>query len=390
MKIALAIPSDYYQDEEDCHIPSGIAVYTRGLADALSDAAHDVHILCHQRKASAVVEQSYNHGWTTVHAFSIPTNAPRLMFSEMIHDWLLANPMDVVEAHQWKHPLLVEQMVGGTATVVRHASGFMDSVAGGVPDVASYEGAFQDYEATRKVKWSTHLMENEVVRRADVVLCAGQQSLGGASGLTERARLLPLGIPETTFVDVYPSVKVLVSVSRFSDPRKGGEIVPHILRSIPSQYEVVVVGEINRYEPLVAEMESVRDIELHNEPVSDVQLIDLYRGALAVIVPTKSESFGYNLLEPLAQGRPVICFDQADPSKRQWPLCNLGPWGSPQAIAQIPEVLKFLASQDLLELKNKSRSFAQQFWWPKLIPEYETAYTQAIAHALISGRTRGW
>lgn len=388
MKIALAIHSDYYLLDELRRIPSGIAVYTRGLASALAQHGHEVHILCIEDSKEIGIT-SYEYEYSQVHAFRIPWYAARLTFAEMIHDWLLANPMDVVEAHQMNHPLLVEQLVGGTATVVRCASGFMDSVRGGRPQLASYEGTMLDYPDPRKVKWSTHLMENMTLANSDVVLCAGQQSLDTAQALTNRARMLPLGIEANLVRKEEPKEMILISVSRFDDPRKGGEIVPSIFNQIPEKYGVVVVGEGKASNPAVVELRKL-GAQVLTETISEDELDTFYYNAKAVIVPTKSESFGYNLLEPLAHGRPVICFDQADPSKRQWPLFNLGQWGSPEALSKISEVLAQIEAIGHEGLAAKMIDFASNFTWDKLIPAYEEAYTQAIAHSLLSGRTRGW
>ncbi len=389
MKIALAIDSDYYREEDGCKIPSGIVVYTRGLASALTTHGHEVHILCTEDSQEVGVT-NYEYEESKVHAFRIPWSAARLTFAEIIHDWLLANPMDVVEAHQMNYPLLIEQMVGGTATVARCASGFMDSLRGGRPSLESYAGALLDYEPVRKIKWSTHLMENMMLAQADVVLCAGQQPFDTARALTDRARVIPLGIEEVDECPLSAREIVLISVSRFGDPRKGGEIVPSILKHIPSKYRVVVLGEAAKDHPIMRELSHLEGCDLLTEPIAEVGLHALYREAAAVIVPTKSESFGYNLLEPMAQGRPVICFDQLDPSKRHWPLFNLGQWGSPEALAKIPEVLAQIELIGYVPLSVQMKEFARNFTWDKLIPSYEEAYTQAIAHSLLSGRTRGW
>lgn len=370
-------------------IPSGMSVYTSGLAHQLY-RTQDCRV-------SVLVPVSEGQGhlahgcpeWMNVTSFVVGRHQSPvqswLEFGTIVHDWCVQHRPSVIESHHHAAPLFVEQFLGGTPTVIRYASDRYDSaLAGGV------EG-FRQLDRSRL--WDQHLLEVLTVKNADLVTCAGSRQMAKAEALGARSMLeLPLGVEdtETPPVEVSDEAKkaVLLLVTRFSDPRKGAEYVGPILQAIPPDFHVHVVGEldVDKREAMKTAHPGLRT--WHFDPISKSDLDRLRSETCATIVPSKSESFGLALLEPMLAGRPTICFTQMDASKREWPLFNLGRC-SIESCAQVAQAVKTAA--DPREAMFKSmRKFAEGFLWENLIERYLLAYERAAAAALAGGRTRGW
>lgn len=396
MRIALFTPTNFYS-QDITEIPSGIAVYTRGLAEALSSKGHEVTIIGIYEDMPLMHPNHYFYK-DFIEVFLLPPTHNNFYLGSMIHEFLLGNHHDVIEAHQFRYPLLIEQMVGGTPTVVRYASDFMDSISFGRSDFTSGPKASipeADFFPILKksLAWSEHLSERLVIGNAESVLCAGVKMVQRAASLSQSVYELPLGISKVRHgACYYGDEKILISVSRMSDPRKGAELIPRILKGIPKHTLVNIVGECGpRDADLVKEIkDSHPHVAIFGSPVSDDELAALYDEAGCVIVPTKSESFGYVLLEPLSYGKPVICFDQDDPSKTSWPLLRLGDWRNPDSYNVVPKV--FGIAMDYYgqeENREKLVSFAENFLWDKLVDKYVQVYTESISRAILKGKVRG-
>jgi glycosyltransferase involved in cell wall biosynthesis len=396
MKIALFTPTNFYSSDVT-EIPSGIAVYTRGLAEALTKKGHQVTVIGIYEGMPIGAHNHYFY-FDEIEVFLLTATHNNFYLSSMLHEFLLGNPHDVIEAHQFRAPLLVEQLIGGTPTVVRYASDFMDSISYGRSDFNSGPQSSlpeSDFFPVLKksLAWSEHLSERLTISHADAVLCAGVKMVQRAAQISQRAYELPLGISkvhkDTLF---YEDERVLVSVSRMSDPRKGAEFIPRLLRGIPQHIMVNVIGECGpRDDALVAEIKDAHpNVVIYGSPVSDSELDTLYSECSCVIVPTKSESFGYVLLEPMAYGKPVICFDQDDPSKRNWPLIRLGDWRKSETFSAVSKAFTH-ATEYYSHQENRESlySFAETFLWDRLVDKYVQVYTEAISQSILKGRIRG-
>jgi len=110
-------------------------------------------------------------------------------------------------------------------------------------------------------------------------------------------------------------------------------------------------------------------------------------------VPTKSESFGLVLLEPMAYGTPVVSFylESDDPSKRHWPLLRMGPWSDDSCVDKaLPKIVELLGSEGkYVDHCSDCLNFAQEHRWSERLDGYLEAYNRAIANAILKARTRG-
>jgi glycosyltransferase involved in cell wall biosynthesis len=96
-------------------------------------------------------------------------------------------------------------------------------------------------------------------------------------------------------------------------PRRQVDLVIRALAQLPSDYRLVMVGESNpaKQAPLrrIAQQCGVADRVQCLGHVSDPALDDLYRRAIALVLPSTYEGFGLPVLEAMTRGLPVVAWD---------------------------------------------------------------------------------
>lgn len=381
MRIALVVPREYYAPDHPAVVPYASTAYFHGLAHALEKKGHDVTILCQSTFCKSLDIYVYDG----IKVVGIPWSNSARDYGMQVHAWLLENSMDVVESTQFRSPLLVEQLAGGTPTVVRLESTFLEEVASGQAD-------FGD---KRKLEWSEHVLSCYSISRANQVLCSNYRHVDAASQYNDRLRVVAPGVClEDLPADIERERSVLILVSRFGDFRKGGELVAELIRRIPPGHKVVVLGASVRDSREMTEIRAAgaaaTDLEIRYMSADISELAAYFSTARYVIVPARDLSFGYALLEPMACGTPVLCFDQTDKYRSAWPLWNLGTWGSPEAMSAIPRVIQAIETEGYDKVSQTARDFVAGFSWDRVVDQHLSVYSQAIAHSLLSGRTRGW
>lgn len=368
------ICSDYPKGDD--HIPSGISVYTRTVAEALlNSGGHEVHVIESDQWGSAPGSFRDCDG---VRVHSVPCGNSAMDWSMAIHEKLLELDLDVVESHNFQYPLIVEEMVGGTPVVVRSASSVFDGLVSGQIDLAY----------GRRRAWTEHLLESQFVAGADLVLAASEEVGSKAQAVGARAvKVVPLGLPESLFrmESVSASIDMLVSLSRFGDKRKGGDLVDAFLeRAAEMGISITVLGELRVTKEQMEWRDKFPNVDFLFEPVSRAELIGLYQRSRMVFVPSRSESFGLSILEPMAVGTPVATFALGE-SKASWPLLQMG---DPSTVTQAAIRSTLKGAEEYYG--SKVRDFASRYRIDALIPQYVEAYTLAVCRAAVSGRAKRW
>lgn len=382
MHVALVAPSEFY--EEDLKTKFDSTVYYYGLAKALIKNGIKVTVLCQRRNQVGWMQESSVHGLPIV-SFKKPLFYYQYAFN--VHQWLLENPdIDVIDSTQHRCALFIEQEIGGTASVVRIESTFLDDLSGG-------SVIFE--KPSRREVWSDHLLSCKSVALADVVLSSTRQHAEFASAYNSRVQNLPPGLDVSELPrldEIGPKDGSLyIFVDRFEDTRKGGEILPRILQTLRKDRKVVVVGTAREDSPVVLAMQKAHPgVTLELGVLSRSERMQHYSRASYVLSTSKGESFGYTMLEALACGVPVMCFTQNDTTRQTWPLWNIGPWGTQEALSNIPKVIDEIDRQDQSKFIRDAEVLRDRYSWDSLVSEYISVYAKAIAQSLLSGRTRGW
>lgn len=122
------------------------------------------------------------------------------------------------------------------------------------------------------------------------------------------------------------------------EPRKNASVVIEAtrrLRRLGRPVRLVLIGRagwhFDRLEPLIRQAQSEGAVEWPGY-VSDAERDALYRGAVAVVLPSYYEGFGLPLLEAMAGGVPTICSDApalvevAGGSSLHLPADNVSAW----------------------------------------------------------------
>jgi glycosyltransferase involved in cell wall biosynthesis len=201
--------------------------------------------------------------------------------------------------------------------------------------------------------------ERRVLRDADTVFALSDYTRDSILAI-ERPRSLrvaPCGVDTDALQPAaHPSRDYLLSVARFSDPRKN---TPLLLRA----YARVLAGA--GAPPLVlagdppcaadlalAERLGIRDHLRVLGRVSDLQLARLYRNAALFVLASDEEGLGIPVLEAMACGLPVISTDCGGPATavRHGETGMLTPTGDAEALAAA--IAETLASPD------RARAFA--------------------------------
>lgn len=111
--------------------------------------------------------------------------------------------------------------------------------------------------------------------------------------------------------------------------------------------------------------------------VSDAELLDLYRGALLFVDPTKYEGFGYGVLEAMACGTPVVA---SRVTSLPEVVDDAGLLCDPSSVESFGQAIRRLAGDDALRADLRARSVerAAEFTWEKTA----IGLSDAIAAAL--------
>lgn len=309
--------------------------YVDGLSMALKNSGHSVTVIAEDRELPV-------HGQRLGSNPGLRRSA--LQFSSDIHKWLIQNGPHVVEAPYLNYPLLVEQIAGGTPTVVRYEP----------------EQSDVDFDVSLHDNWTRHTLELSTVRQADVVVTS-KDSVVKAGQNIRPMKKLPLGISR-------PATTCSTHEERFG-PRSGFNLYcpEEWIQFFKNDMEGVSVNLC----PL-SEFEKITDFSL---------FMDL-RG-IGVFSEWMDEN---RILTVMSTGCPVI-HSHVGPDYSDWPLLWVDQIGS-DSFRRLPSILKVLESRS--ELSVEVAKFASRYFWSNLIGHYISTYKDAVKSAWKTGRVRGW
>lgn len=153
--------------------------------------------------------------------------------------------------------------------------------------------------------------------RADAIIAVSHVTARAlvAHGVdAERVTVVHHGVSRLSAVAAGPPLPYpyLLAVGTL-DARKGLDVLFTAFRSAGpalGDARLVVVGPDGfRSDAVRAAAEAAADRVILRGPVDDAELASLYRGAVALALPTRAEGFGLPVLEALAAGTPVLASD---------------------------------------------------------------------------------
>lgn len=298
----------------------GMNVYVRELAGSLARAGVPVRVYVRRTDSGVPERVTVEPGFEIIHVEAGPLEVPKELLPAHIEDFA-----DAVEA----------DLIGSDVEVL-HANYWLSAVAGhrikhrlSLPLVSTFHTlARVKADAGDEEPESRAIAESETIGCCDAICASNpveaEQILDFYSADADRIEVVPPGVDHAFFspgdragaraavgLDDRPT---LLFVGRIQ-PLKGLTVAVEALALLQrTDARLVVVGGISGPEG-AAEMQRVRSL------VSDHQLTDRvtfvapqphhalstwYRSADAVLVPSRSESFGLVALEAAACGVPVV------------------------------------------------------------------------------------
>ena len=234
----------------------------------------------------------------------------------------------------------------------------------------------------RRAPWLLQLgIATMVVTPSEAVRREAIQAFGLAP---ERVVAVPLGAALLEVPNTQSAAPVIVRpfflFGGTLEPRKNLEMLVAAWRTLRDAHDVdlVLAGRRRVDGP---RFDEERGLHILGE-VSDAQLAELYRTALAVVYPSHYEGFGLPVLEAMQYGAAVVI--SADPA-----LQELG--GDAALAARSPkefaEVMRALLEQPALLAAHraKSRRRAAEFSWKKTAHATRAVYGEALGPFWMSG-----
>jgi len=146
----------------------------------------------------------------------------------------------------------------------------------------------------------------------------------------------------------------------------------HIPSNIRPRFIIIASG-YNRLAPKFSE-----GLEIHNEPISEDDLVRLYRGAIGFVFPSLHEGFGMPILEAMACGCPVITSNVTACPEVAGDAALLV---NPRSVSDITSaILRLITESDLRSyLREKGLKRASEFTWRSSAEEHIRVFEKVLA-----------
>lgn len=235
------------------------------------------------------------------------------------------------------------------------------------------------------------------LRRASAVVAASKATAGDLpgsgdarvvySGVAERFRPDAAGTARGRTLANAPAGYFLQLAS--DDPRENAETVLDAYRRTGLQVPLVIAGAARATLPRLRQLAEALGIDQQVRWlgfVSDDDLVDLYRGAMAYVDTSLHEGFGLQVLEAMACGAPVIASDR-------WSLPEVvgdaGVLVDPEDADAVSARMRSVASDESLrtDLSRRGRERAAGFSWERTARELLDVCREVARPGVSAGRS---
>jgi glycosyltransferase involved in cell wall biosynthesis len=234
-----------------------------------------------------------------------------------------------------------------------------------------------------------------LMRAAAVTACAtslARQAEALAPGAARRLSVVPNGVDVERLASggAYQHPRpYLLAAGRFTRQKGFDVLIAAVARLEPArrgQVDVLVVGD-------GGEEERLRQLVHQHGLAASVQFLGavdaerigaLYRGALAVVVPSRWEGLPLVCLEAMASGRPVVASAVdgiPDAVLDQQTGLLVPPDDAPALARALERLLADAAMADRLGVAGRARA-REAFAWPSIAARYLAVFSRAIASRL--------
>lgn len=184
------------------------------------------------------------------------------------------------------------------------------------------------------------------------------------------------------------NAKVILTVGR-NHPKKGYSLIPEILRRILGHgLDVywVVIGKgsslIERQKILNKDMDRLILIEeisfgCNKYDIPSDELIQYYKSADLFAMTSMLETFGIVLIEAMAAGLPVVCFDAPGIRDVMNPECGaVCKYGDTESFTQA--IIKIVSEKSSAALSARCHEHARQYSWDIIADQYLSLYNSLL------------
>ncbi len=116
--------------------------------------------------------------------------------------------------------------------------------------------------------------------------------------------------------------------------------------------------------------------EAFGNRLTEKELIELYRGARLLVLPSHYEGFGFPVLEAMAAGCPVVAADTSSVSEIAGPAIRVKP--DADSIASGMEKCLSLSQRARTDLIDKGFAWVQKFTWQRVAHETVASYERSF------------
>lgn len=214
----------------------------------------------------------------------------------------------------------------------------------------------------------SHASSTEIIKhhrahpdKIRVLPCAASSIFGARTEFQNQRGLTKLGVA--------PGMRYLLYVGGFSPHKNLPRLMQAFARVAQADTHLVLVGNPNdvfhNHAPELRKLAGQLGIDarvIWTGAVSDELLVDLYRGAIALALPSLVEGFGLTAIEALACGTPVICSRAASIPEV---VGDAGIYFDPASVESMCDALRrILHSQDTrAQLAGRALQRAALFSW---------------------------